>query len=189
MVERVLVAYASEFGTTAEVAELIGATLRDGGTTVDVSVVFDAHNVHSYDAAIIGSPIYNGAWLPEAVDFVRDHAAALAGMPVAYFAVSMSMRQDTPANRQTVLAYLRPVLAAAPDVRPIDIGLFAGHMRYRNLPFLERLIFLLRARLPSGDFRDREAIRAWVLRLRAAFAESTHGGTAPTLGGSAHFAG
>jgi hypothetical protein len=41
-------------------------------------------------------------------------------------------------------------------------------MRYTNLPLLTRLTFWLSARLPSGDYRNGTAIRAWATAIRPA---------------------
>ncbi len=168
MSKRLLVAYSGEFGTTREIAEVIGHTLRDTSTEVDVCQTINVHDLAPYKAVIVGSAIYNGAWLPEAVEFVRYFEAKLSSLPVAYFAVSMTMRADTPANRRAVLAYLEPVRAAAPAVQPIDIGLFAGRLQYLNLPLLTRLYFWLQSRLPSGDFRNWTTIQKWVREIRPA---------------------
>ncbi len=168
MSTRILVAYSGEFGTTREIAEVIGHTLRDTHTAVDVRQTIDVRALAPYQAVVLGSAIYNGAWLPEAVEFVRHYAAMLSGLPVAYFAVSMTMRIDTPANRRTVLAYLDPVHAVAPAVQPVAIGLFAGRLQYFNLPLLARLYFWLQSRLPSGDFRNWATIQEWVREIRPA---------------------
>ena len=172
MSKRLLVAYSGEFGTTHEIAEVIGQTLRDASTEVDLRQIIDVHDLAPYQAVVVGSAIYNGAWLPEAVEFVRYFEARLSRMPVAYFAVSMTMRTDTPANRRTVLAYLAPVRAAAPAVQPVGIGLFAGRLQYRNLPLLTRLFFWLQSRLPSGDFRNWSTIQNWVREIRPALVSS-----------------
>jgi menaquinone-dependent protoporphyrinogen oxidase len=134
MTQRIVVVHASEFGSTADVAEAIGATLREGGAAVDVQPVVNINDVRRYDAVIIGSAIYNGRWLPEAENFVRFHAATLSRIPVAYFCVSATMREDTPENRAAARSFLDPVLAAAPEVRPVAIGLFAGRVETHGLP-------------------------------------------------------
>lgn len=166
MSTRILIAYASEFGSTRKVVEALAEALHDGETDVEVRLVWDINDVSSYDAVVVGSAIYNGQWLPEAVYFVQSYAAQLSTMPVAYFVVSMTMRVDTPENRRGVLSYLEPVRKAAPSVRPVDIGLFAGQLRYRNLPPLARLVFWITARLPTGDYRDWDAIRRWAAQVR-----------------------
>lgn len=57
MNRRVLVAYASEFGTTSEIAEIIGVVLRDLQTAVDVALIFDVYELSPYDAAIVGTKL------------------------------------------------------------------------------------------------------------------------------------
>ncbi len=165
---RLLVAYASMFGSTQEIAQEIGATLRDAHTIVDVRPVIDVNDVGSYHAVVIGSAIYNGQWLPDAVEFVRIHEAALCRLPVAYFAVCMLLHHDTGQHRRTVATYLHAVRHVAPHVEPVDVAMFAGKLRYRNLPLLERLLFAWESRLPWGDFRDWNAIRAWAQDFRRA---------------------
>ena len=172
MSTRLLVAYSGEFGATAEIAEVIGQTLRDASTEVDVRPLIDVRELAPYQGVVVGSAIYNGAWLPEAVEFVRYFEAMLSRMPVAYFAISMTMRTDTPASRRTVLAYLEPLRAVAPSVQPVGVGLFAGRLQYFNLPLLSRLFFWLQSRLPSGDFRNWSTIQAWVREIRPALVSS-----------------
>jgi menaquinone-dependent protoporphyrinogen oxidase len=169
---RVLVAYASEFGSTREIAEVIGQTLRDTSTEVDVRQIIDVRDLAPYQAVVVGSAIYNGAWLPEAVHFVRSFEATLSCLPVAYFAVSMTMRNDTPANRRMVLEYLDPVRALTPAVQPVDIGLFGGRLQYVNLPLLTRFYFWLQSRLPSGDYRTWATIQDWARAIRPALVVS-----------------
>jgi menaquinone-dependent protoporphyrinogen oxidase len=166
--QRVLVAYASEFGATQEVAEFIGQVLREAGANVEVRLVLDVTDLRPYQAVVLGSPIYNGAWLPEAIDFLQTFQEPLTTLPVAYFVISMTLRRDTPENRRAVRAYIAPVFAAAPRVRPVAVGLFAGRMRYRKLPLLTRLTFWLSARLPSGDYRAWTTIRTWTTAISPA---------------------
>ena len=163
---RFLVAYASTFGTTAEVATAIGDTLRDATFTVEVRPIIDVDDLASYHAAVIGSAIYNGQWLPEAVHFVQRQRATLQQMPVAYFLTCMALHTDTPYQRQIATRYVQTVRAIAPEITPVSLGVFAGCLRYRNLPLMERIEFWLQARLPSGDFRDWDAIRRWAADAR-----------------------
>lgn len=161
----ILVAYASEFGSTVEVAETIGQTLRDGGAQVDVRAVVDVATFAPYSAAIIGSAIYNGAWLPEAVHFVEVHAAALSQIPTAYFVVCATMREDTPEHRQGARSFLDPVLDQIPQVRPIDIGLFAGKIDPPKLPWPIRLRMRLTTDLRQGDYRRWDDVRIWTASI------------------------
>jgi len=160
---KILVAYASRAGSTGEVAEAIGKVLCDGGAAVDVRLAKEVTDLSPYRAVVVGSGIRVGKWLPEAVEFVEGHREALSRMPVAYFAVCLTLREDTEENRREVAAYLDPVREV---VQPVDVGLFAGVMDYSKLPFTFRLM-MKAMKSPEGDFRDWEAIRAWAGQVRA----------------------
>jgi menaquinone-dependent protoporphyrinogen oxidase len=170
---RILVTYASEFGSTIGVANTIAERLREHGAIVDVQPVVAVRDLRSYRAVVVGSAIYNGAWLPEAVQFVRFFAAELYDKPVAYFLVSMTMREDTPENRHHARAFLDPVIEGAPDVVPIDIGLFAGSIDVRKLPWWIRVQMRLTTRLRHGDLRNWAAIRAWADQIAPSLLATT----------------
>ncbi|HUX75522.1 MAG TPA: flavodoxin domain-containing protein [Anaerolineae bacterium] len=162
--DRILVAYASRAGSTGEVAGAIGEVLCDGGATVDVRLAKGVTDVGPYRAVVVGSAIYMGGWMSEAAKFVETHRDALSRVPVAYFAVCLTMKDDTEENRRTVAAYLDPVREQVPQVQPADVGLFAGTLDYDKLPLLYRLIVKAMEQ-PEGDFRNWEAIRAWAGEL------------------------
>jgi menaquinone-dependent protoporphyrinogen oxidase len=70
------------------------------------------------------------------------------------------MKDDTVENRRKALAYLDPVRKQFPQVKPVDIGLFAGAVDYRKLSFPYSLILKVMG-APEGDFRNWETIRTW----------------------------
>lgn len=161
MTTRILVAYASEFNSTAAIADAIGKVIAKTGAQVHVRSVVDAINVAQYQGVVIGSAIYNGTWLPEAMHFVQFHAAELSQVPVAYFVVCAAMREDTPEQRQAARSFVDPVLALVPQVQPIDIGLFAGRIETPILPWPVRLRLLITTNLRHGDYRRWDEIRSW----------------------------
>lgn len=166
--KRILVTYASTFGSTAEVAEAIGQELRAAGTAVDILPVQDVNDLGQYAAVVIGSGIYNGTWLPEAIYFLRLYESMLQQLPVAYFNVCMILYRDTPKRRHIATSYLESVRAVVPTVQPVAVGIFAGKLRYRNLQLLERFIFFLKSRLPWGDYRNWKEIRSWAAHIHPA---------------------
>lgn len=91
----VLVGYASSHGSTRGVAERIGARLDEQGCRVEVRPLDQAGDVDGYDAAVLGSAIHNGAWLPPAAKFVRRNRNELAGRPVWLFSVAMIGDQNS----------------------------------------------------------------------------------------------
>jgi menaquinone-dependent protoporphyrinogen oxidase len=55
---RVLVAYGSKFGSTAEIAQAIGTTLRVAGLEVDAERACDVRSLERYGAVVLGSAVY-----------------------------------------------------------------------------------------------------------------------------------
>lgn len=160
MEKKILVVYASKYGSTGGVADAIGKELCSKGAAVDVLLTKNAVNLRSYQGVVVGSAIYMGRWLPDVVDFLKSNCEVLSQMPVAYFLVCMTMCKPTEENRRKALAYLDPVLQTVPQIKPVAIGTFAGALDYSNLSWLNTKILKSKG-TPEGDFRDWSAIRAW----------------------------
>ncbi len=160
MEKKVLIAYASKYGSTGGVADAIGKELCAGGISADVSLIKNARNIGSYQGVVIGSAIYMGKWMSEAVDFVKKNRDVLRRMPVAYFLVCMTLSQPTEKKRAEVLAYMDPILKEVPEIKPVALGTFAGAMHYSNLSWIYKKILESKG-TPEGDYRDWNAIRSW----------------------------
>jgi menaquinone-dependent protoporphyrinogen oxidase len=175
MDKKILVAYASKYGSTGGVADAIGKELCNRGAAVDVCMLKNVGDLNPYRGVVVGSAIYRGKWLPEAVDFVERNRGVLGQIAVAYFVVCMTMGQPTEDNRRKVLAYLDPVLKEVPQVKPVEIGTFAGALHYSNLSWPIKVIMKLKG-APEGDFRHWDVIRAWATGLHEihGLADSLH---------------
>ena len=160
-------AYASRAGSTAEVAEVIGQVLREHGAEVDVCSVKDAPSVAGYDALVLGSAIWAGRPLPEALRFATQQQPVLAGRPVAYFVLCERLRDDTPANRAIARGFPAPLERVQP---PVSVALFAGKRDLSTthpvVAWLLRHLFGIR----NGDWRNWDEIRAWAAALAPLFA-------------------
>jgi len=168
MSNKILVAYASQAGSTAGVAEAIGKSLAESGAQVDVRPMQDVQDLAPYRAVVAGSAIHGRQWLPEAMQFMQVHQAALAHKPFAAFLVCMTLAMPgADKYRQHVAGFLQPVRAL---VKPVSEGLFAGALDIGKVPsFGDRLKFRLSVILgvwSEGDHRDWNAIRAWAESLR-----------------------
>ena len=84
---RVLVGYASRFGSTRDIAIRIAETVRRHGHDVDVRSVDEISDCGPYDAVVFGSGVYDGSWTAEATDLMRRQAVTLAQKPVWLFTV------------------------------------------------------------------------------------------------------
>jgi menaquinone-dependent protoporphyrinogen oxidase len=154
--DRLLVAYASGLGSTAEVAAAIGEALADGGLGVDVKPVLESPQPDGYQAVLIGSAVRHGSWLAEAVEYVRANREALNRVPVALFSVHITNLGDDENSRRNRLAFLdevRPLLMA------VDEAYFAGRFDRRGAALL--MPGCLARFVPRMDLRNWEKIRTW----------------------------
>ena len=167
MNDKVLVTYASRGGSTRGVAEAIGKTLAESGAQVDVLPMQEVKDLASYQAVVAGSAIQAAQWLPEAMQFMQDHQAALTSKPFAAFLVCMTLAMPKGNYREHVATWLDPVRAL---VKPVSEGQFAGMLDIRQVrSFGDRLKFRLSVIMgvwSEGDHRDWNAIRSWAESLR-----------------------
>jgi menaquinone-dependent protoporphyrinogen oxidase len=160
---KLLVAYATRAGSTAEVAGFMGKVLSEAGARADVLPIKQACDLRGYSGVILGSAIRMGSVLPELIKFVRTHVATLSQMPLAYFNVIMTLMEDTPENGAIVDSYFRPLRAIC---EPLRVGAFAGKMNCtRRGAVLRFSLPKNREEIAESDWIDWEAIRTWTLEV------------------------
>jgi len=157
MSARILVTYASVHGSTAGVAEAIGKTLQKEGYTVDLAVMKTVSSPGSYDAVVIGAPVYMVKMVGDLKKFVGKHRDALAKVPVAAFCVGVAPLGKDPGDVDKTISVFRTALA---PVEPVAVTMFAGKIEMEKLSFMHKWIWK-KMDGPVGDFRDWEAIGAW----------------------------
>jgi menaquinone-dependent protoporphyrinogen oxidase len=162
MTPKILVAYATRAGSTAEVADAIGKKLAAGGAMVDVKPIKKVQSIDGYQGVVLGSAIRRGAVLPEVTDFVKSHKDELGKIPVAYFIVCMILREDTEESRKKAASYLDSLRAEA---NAVDTGMFAGKLDYSKLNFVDAFVVEHIIGTPEGDLRDWKQINTWAINL------------------------
>ncbi|TNC62556.1 flavodoxin domain-containing protein [Rubellimicrobium roseum] len=161
MAGRVLVAYATRAGSTAEVAERLCAR----GLLAKAKPVAKVVDLASFDAVVLGSGTYYGAWLGPMTAFVQAQADGLRRMTVAFFTMHMQNQSDAPEAKAAREAYTALVRAL---VILVEEAFFAGRVEPARLSLLERLAVRF-VGSPVGDFRDWPRIETWADALSPRF--------------------
>ena len=162
MKNRILIAYATRAGSTAEIGAALGENLYALGFEVDVTPVKANPSLEGYDAVILGSAIRMANWLPEAVDFIKTNQSELSALPLAFFTAHLMNTGEDEASRASRLAYLDTVRGLISH--PVEEVYFAGKMDYAKLSFLDRTISKM-IKSEEADRRDWEQIRNWVPQM------------------------
>lgn len=154
-----LVAYASRFGSTQEVAESITAALRQAGLEVELQPMGEVKSVDNYAAVVLGAAIYNTRWHPEAHRFLSQHQETLRQRSVAIFALGPLSTGEAAMQRSR--RQLDRELEKYPWLKPVAVEMFVGKLDPTKLGFFERL------GATASDNRNWDAIRAWANALAA----------------------
>ncbi|MDX1620874.1 MAG: flavodoxin domain-containing protein [Nitriliruptorales bacterium] len=156
---RVLVAYASKMGGTAELAEWLGDALREEGFDVDVRDAEDVVGLVGYRAVVLGSALYVFRWHRNARRFVRRHRRELEERPLWLFS---SGPLDDSATEGDVPP-VRDVRRAMERIAVIDHATFGGRLPADASGFPARAM----AKESAGDWRDPEQVREWAREIAA----------------------
>ena len=155
----VLVAYATKYGATAEIAERIGQVLRQAGLSTDVLPTDQVSELTTYEAIILGSAVYGGQWRKEAATFLEVNEKTMAERPVWLFS-SGPLGEGDPVQLMKGWSFPEAQQPIADRIQPRDIAFFHGELDMEKLNFAEKLI-VKGIKAPVGDFRDWDAITSW----------------------------
>lgn len=163
MGNKVIVAYATKHGATAEIAEKIGGILREAGLSVEVLPVKKAGDPAAYAAVVLGSAVYIGQWRKEAAAFLTVNEGALASRPVWLFSTGPTGTGD-PVEIMKGWRFPERLQPIADRIRPRDIAIFHGALDEKQLNLAEKMAIKM-VKAPIGDFRDWSAVTAWAATI------------------------
>jgi menaquinone-dependent protoporphyrinogen oxidase len=193
--KKILVAYATMAGSTAEVARVVGEEIEKSGVQVDVLPLSEVKDLGAYDGVVVGGPMIMG-WHRGASGFLKKHRAAFQRIPLAVFVMAMSLTKSGDMSvsgvpvtvdeklpkppvkegslnfreRYALLPnYLRPILTATRPAKPASIGVFGGRLEYGRLKWWAVLFAMVIVQAAAGERRNWPEIRAWAAGLPAAF--------------------
>lgn len=154
MASRILVAGASRHGATLDIVDAIASVLTHRGFSVIDKPLEEVSDPGGFDAVVIGSAVYVGRWMGDAVDFIDNHADELCRIPVWLFSSGPIGDPPMPEGDPTEVPELIDKIQARGH------RIFAGRLDKDRLGLGERLIVSM-VRAPSGDFRDFPQVAAW----------------------------
>jgi menaquinone-dependent protoporphyrinogen oxidase len=165
---KILAVYASTHGSTQEVAEVMAASLRQGGLTVDIQPARNVRTLAGYSGVVLGAPLYMFHLHKDALHFLARHRQAFtAGLPIAIFAGGPFGSGDEK-EWQEVRKQLDQELIKFPWLKPVAVEIIGGRFDPARLRFPWNLIPALK-QMPPSDLRDWAAIQAWASSLAAKF--------------------
>ena len=190
--KKILISYASNAGSTAEIAQRIASQMRSKDIRVDCKVFHQAGDLDLYDGIVLGGPMMMG-WHPAMMRFSIANQAVLADKAVAIFITALTLTNTGETNfrgsslflddtlavfprnplrlgfkerRTSIASYLEPVFSVAPSLKPASIAFFGGKLDYGKLKFKQKLIAFLLIGAKAGDRRNWDAINNWTENLK-----------------------
>ncbi|MBQ0984779.1 flavodoxin domain-containing protein [Streptomyces sp. F63] len=158
----VLVAYASEHGSTREIAERVARRLTRSGHRAEARPVDGAVDPDPgrYDAVVVGSAVHNQQWLPAAAGYVRRHRTELSKRPVWLFSVGMAEALGRALRNRAMRHEPKDMPALRGEIHPVETRQFSGAVRRGDLPPAGHAVFMAMGGR-YGDYRHWEQIDAW----------------------------
>jgi len=155
MSKKILVAYGTAAGSTAEVAQAVGEEMEKAGVVADVRPVEEVNSLEGYDAVVVGTAVRAFRILSNTKRFMRKHKRALHQVPAAYFLVCLTMGEDKPENVKQAIGFAKPMIKIK---EPVDLGLFGGCLQHDTLT---GMFAKAMKNVPEQDHRDWDKIKAW----------------------------
>lgn len=161
MSRRVLVAYATKHGSTADIAEAIGGAIRQAGITTEVRPAHEVHGLDGYDAVIAGSAVYMGRWQDDGLNFLKRFERELSARPLWLFSSG-----PTGGGKDLDAAVAQAKASPEEFPAPKEVERRAARMGARGHATFagkigDGMTGLLERWMPKGDWRDFEVIRDW----------------------------
>lgn len=155
-----LVAYATSYGSTQEIAKTIADVLISRGLEVDLQPINKTRSLDDYSAVVMGAPLYMFRWHNDAHRFLNKNRRLLENsIPTAIFGGGPFSTEEGK-EFEDANQMLAKELAKHPWFKPASVLLVGGRFNPDTLHFPYSLIPALR-QIPAADLRNWDEIRSW----------------------------
>jgi menaquinone-dependent protoporphyrinogen oxidase len=158
-----LLAFATNYGSTYRIAEVIAEVLSAEDFKVDLKFADNVTSVTQYDAVILGSSIYIEDWNEKAVAFLEQHKTELVNKKVAYYCVCMISGMDYKNIDEAAAAdaYIQKIKDRFPEIVTKDAVAFPGALDYRILKPKDWLMMRFLMFAQPGNWTDFADVVSW----------------------------
>ena len=159
---KILILYASQKGSTTEVANVLGQNLQEANHEVRLANALGFEgDIHRYNAVILGTGIYKGMWLHSMLNTVNRLLPQFQQKPVWGFALCVRVLE--PAGEDYARQFYLPKNILN-KINLQEYRFFAGSLT--NLSIIEKSTLAERYdgwnyQMHEGDHRNWDEIRAW----------------------------
>ncbi len=154
----ILIAYATRYGSTAEVAQFIASTLESRGIQTLCQPAREVKNLQGVRAVVLGAPLFMFHWHKDALRFLDRFRGELSALPSAVFALGPTTEPRSEKEWTDARAILDKELDSRAWFGPTAVALFGGRWDPSKIGFPFKAIA---KSMPTSDLRDWDAIRAW----------------------------
>jgi len=158
---RLLVAYTTYDGHTAEIAERMALALRHTDCVVelcDLARSQPERPLHEYDGVIAGGPLHGGKHHPQLLKFASQNCDALNEQPSAFFSVSLSVAGNV--EQQGDATRCLNEFLDDTGWKPSATAIVAGALLYRKYGFFKR--WMMKMIVKRGGTGDTDTSRNYV---------------------------
>ncbi|HPE58074.1 MAG TPA: flavodoxin domain-containing protein [Bacteroidales bacterium] len=160
---RIAVIYASKYGSTKEIAEIIAGELNLKDYQVTLYAAHPGINLNNFDVVILGSALYMGKWRSDAVMLLKENMDILSKKAVWLFVSGPTGDGDAEmlSEGKIVPDNIKPIINR---ISPKGLAVFHGNLDMKELNIVERILVKM-VKAPLGDFRKKESIQHWTIEI------------------------
>lgn len=167
--DRVLIAFASQQGSTAWVAETICKELRAAGLAVECLPVAAVTDLEPYGAVVLGSGVFLARRGSDGGGFITRQRAALADRPVWLFSAG-PIGGVGPGHNGDAAGEEAPVVRVAREIGAKGAATFGAGPIVNGDDDVRR---------PGTDWREVARVRSWARTIADELARAGLGGSTP----------